>query len=781
MEEKQNSFYETEMKCTVHDRESLENKARIFFACHPDDFKEYFEQIVEDIDEIQKCAIYYFESDGKNHRKDIEQNLPFMNLVVIPVTEKLLDDYTGAFDSGIVFALENNISVLPIVVDEDVVKTKAKQYAKLFGDRQYILKSDHDYTAIDYKDKLSSFLELLLLDEKTAQKVRDAFDAYIFLSYRKRDRSDVNKFIDMVHSNQEFSTVAIWYDEFLTLGEDFNDSIKEAIRKSAMCTLAVTPSILESGNFILEHEYDMMRSENKYILPVELEETDKESLNKLYGITDTIPGDDQERVYEMLRRALNDIGFTRTVDDPVHDYLLGLAYLNGINTISNVNHSYNLLTSAAENGVVDAMHALVQMLKNLYVTVNSSILDHKYSDMQKWQKKYLDHLSVNAVDDPEGDANRLYIKELFVLADIYRVNLKDEKEEAKRVLARIRDITSSVKSTWAAFEYGKASRILGRMNDEQEGIEYFLDACSTYEKICSEDKSIGYLEEALNTCTETAEAFVKLNSKAAEEYYVRALRYAEEIKALYPSDEAVLLYVRTCYELGEWLIDNNRHLEARKKYESAQKQIEILLSADRSLRNLKEAMYVYSGLSRTYAAEEKIPEAIGYMETAAGIAEEIDDRKPGTYFRKKYINQHQYYFYENLEKYYSQLDNYKKQKEYYFKKQERLFSDNDHLLSINENMLFYKIALAHKDYNSVIKCWNDILRKKYSDADRYESISDLEEARQWADDFIRQSESWKEESETEIWIIKDFRKTIQDKIDFWKKCEENDMPLHRPD
>ena len=50
--------------------------------------------------------------------------------------------------------------------------------------------------------------------EFSAEGTRHAFDAYIFLSYRKKDRRYANELMRLIHNNPECRDIAIWFDEF---------------------------------------------------------------------------------------------------------------------------------------------------------------------------------------------------------------------------------------------------------------------------------------------------------------------------------------------------------------------------------------------------------------------------------------------------------------------------------------------------------------------------------------------------------------------------------------
>ena len=79
-----------------------------------------------------------------------------------------------------------------------------------------------DPTARPYAEKLKKFLESVLIGDALATQVRAAFDAYIFLSYRKKDRREAQALMRLIHESEFCRDIAIWYDEFLTPGEDFH-------------------------------------------------------------------------------------------------------------------------------------------------------------------------------------------------------------------------------------------------------------------------------------------------------------------------------------------------------------------------------------------------------------------------------------------------------------------------------------------------------------------------------------------------------------------------------
>lgn len=201
---------------------SLPNgKRRVYFSCHPEDFDKYFEEIYEDIFKIQDVAVYYTPDMKSEYDDEQLFELEQMSLFIIPVSYRLLSSNNRALDTDYKFATEKNIPILPIMLEESLNELYEAKFVKL----EYIDKASVDITSISYEEKMKRFLNIVLISDKMAERIRAAFDAYIFLSYRKKDRRHANDLMKTIHLSPTCHDIAIWYDEFLVPGENFEDSI----------------------------------------------------------------------------------------------------------------------------------------------------------------------------------------------------------------------------------------------------------------------------------------------------------------------------------------------------------------------------------------------------------------------------------------------------------------------------------------------------------------------------------------------------------------------------
>ena len=350
-----------EFKIKVKNESNIKDKPRVYFTCHPRDFDAHFDRICADLFKTQDCAVYYTEDMSEElSAENLSLDINRMNLIVVPITLKLLVEDNRAMRVDIPFAMKSGIPVLPLMMEGGIVEIYSRP--DRFGERQFIAPDSREESEIAYGKKLSDFLGATLTSDEVAKRVRAAFDAYIFLSYRKKDRVLANELIRLIHENPKYRDIAIWYDELLSPGESFRENITRALSDSRLFALLVTPSILEAPNFVMDEEYPAARKSGKPVLPVEMTETDKNELVEKYEqIPTPVSGSEGEAVYERLAEMLVGIAISENDDDPEHLYLIGLAYLNGIDVEVNRERGIELITRAAEAGYLYALQELCKI------------------------------------------------------------------------------------------------------------------------------------------------------------------------------------------------------------------------------------------------------------------------------------------------------------------------------------------------------------------------------------------------------------------------------------
>ena len=413
--------------CKTKGNADPKGKPRVYFCCHPEDFARYFDKLCEDVFKTHDCAIYYTaDMTEAFDERDMDTDLGQMNLFVVPVTFRLLSQPNRAMDTDLAYAKQQNIAILPFMMESGIdafYSTPEK-----FGQRQYINPYSTDTTEISYADKLKKYLEAVLISNETAQRVRDAFDAYIFLSYRKKDRRYANQLMRLIHKNPEYRDIAIWYDEFLTPGESFKQNIDKAMQQSKLFTLLVTPNLLEyvdgKPNFVMGVEYPAAKSAGMGVLPAEMVETDKAELREKYAdIPDCVSVEDEPALRERLLEALDKIAKSENNNDPEHNFLIGLAYLDGIDVEVDRDRALELITSAAEADLPEAMEKLKDMYKDgIGVQLN-------YKKAVYWAEKL-----VACYENLYGEAHEITMLAINFLSLLYSSagDYQKEKSAAQR-------------------------------------------------------------------------------------------------------------------------------------------------------------------------------------------------------------------------------------------------------------------------------------------------------------------------------------------------------------
>lgn len=361
---------------------SPQGKPRVYYTGHPADAERYLEEIAEDILRRQNCAIYYdAEPEAAWDTEELRHEINEMQLMVIPVTSQFLYQSNRAREVELPLALELHVPVLPILQEPGI----GMDFNERCGDLQFMDRHGEDPTAMPYEERLEQFLQNILVGDARMEKVRAAFYAYAFLSYRKKDRRYAQEIMRLIHKNDFCRDLAIWYDEFLTPGENYNNAIEAALLKCCVFMMVITPNILEPDNYVMLTEYPSAQGHDKPILPLAATQTSQEALADRYkGLPPCTDAYDETALAASLRECLQETLQGAHAHTPEQDYYIGLAYLNGIDVEIDRERGLALIQSAAERRVPEA----VRQLANMYCHGNGVIRD--YEEAIRWQQRLVD-------------------------------------------------------------------------------------------------------------------------------------------------------------------------------------------------------------------------------------------------------------------------------------------------------------------------------------------------------------------------------------------------------
>ncbi len=459
---------------------------KVYFCCHKEDFGRCFDIISDEILAIQSCSIWYKE-DFDSLNDELLDDLKQMQLFVMPVTSKLLSSENDAIDTEFKLAIDNHIPVLPLMQEQGLEQL----FNEKCGDLQFLDKNNRDLTAISYDEKLKGYLESVLIGDKLAQKIRAAFDAYVFLSYRKKDRRYAQELMRLIHKNDFCRDIAIWYDEFLTPGENFNSAIKQALKKSGLFVLAVTPNLVNEKNYVMTTEYPMARRSRKPILPIELVSTDRAELSKKYkGIPDCTDAYNATELSQTLLDAVRSIAIRENDNSPEHNFFIGLAYLGGVDVEVDHEKAVELITFAAENNLPEAMRKLADMHRNGIGVArdNSASVD--------WFKRLADYYTELLKSDKTEQNYGACLNTMMTLVGYYNElrYFAEAKELCEATLPIAREYDGMFGNELSRFAVASALMSLGMVyytaQRPADAKAYLLESVEIYEAITDKTKKI---------------------------------------------------------------------------------------------------------------------------------------------------------------------------------------------------------------------------------------------------------------------------------------------------
>ncbi len=343
-------------------------RGRIMLYFHESQ-KTFIEQdFIEEILQMKDCAIYYPDPEDQTDQKEQPDSI---QMILILITAPLLEaaDQVSAYLRK---AREENIAVVPVLKEAVPVA----QYENLFGQMHFLTWYQESNTQLPYKEKIAKALDQYLVTDEMRERIIRNFRKRIFLSYRKSDRDLARKMMVLLHGNEKIRDVAIWYDEMLDAGDEYNMAILDELKASDAFLLLTTPNVLKNAddgqpNYVERIEIPAAKEFEKEIIAVEtspLESGWKERLT----LTDqqcVSPAEAADRCVAML-------GAGRMTDmTPEEQYLTGLAYLDGILVEKNERYGMEYLETSANGGYVPAM----KELKERFFSGNGLPRDHERS------------------------------------------------------------------------------------------------------------------------------------------------------------------------------------------------------------------------------------------------------------------------------------------------------------------------------------------------------------------------------------------------------------------
>ncbi len=364
---------------------SPNGKNRLFLCAHNDEIDVFLNELSKIVfPKFPNSAIWYYgmkaaPSDGGAEM--FFENLSQMSVFIVAVTQKFLDDKCGYHRAAYEFARERNIPTLVLLKS----KSLEAGFNKVYANRHCICLEDEDC-----EKKALRFLSLLLVGKRLLSRIKRSFDTYLFLSYRKADREYARGLIERIQAS--FERVSVWYDDYLTAGENFNSEIRAALKNCDIMLMAVTPTLLLKPNYVWKKEYPLAtETYHKQIIPFELSPTDKSQLPEGFPEVIELSRLSDDELKSLLSESFDRYEHKTRLSTDERDYLLGLAYLLGITAGRNTAKGLELIRHSAELGNYEAMNRLYLSYRfgDSVESDPETAIDWKYKSFNALHQLYL--------------------------------------------------------------------------------------------------------------------------------------------------------------------------------------------------------------------------------------------------------------------------------------------------------------------------------------------------------------------------------------------------------
>ena len=559
-------------------------------------------------------AILYNTAPSEHTRKELEDFFSEISLVVALISKDFLTTDNNERTSELAYALNKGIQILPVMIEDGLEAMFNEMVAPLHTISKF-RKDDSTYEEALYNGLLNS-----LLGAEVKEEIKEAFSGRVFLSYRKKDRGYAKKLIEIIRSNDDFLDFALWFDDYLVPGKNFDVAILNEIEKSDIFALTVTDNLFNEDNYVIQHEYPEAKRLSKTVFPVDFNTSD-EYKNQ---IPDAIESVRKRDITLKLGEIISKL--TLKEQTPQHKYLIGLAYLSGIEVEKNTALALRLLEESASEKYLPAQKELVKIYrygkgvkvdKKKALRKQSIVLDN-FEEEQKISSENIEEYLIEVLNfhfiAKEGGDSFSSVNLLKSVADKFMSLSKTGSENAKSLINKI------------IYEIG-FSLVRLKPIEAEDYLEKALKGCK------NEKNVLGIRKEAIIYSNLGYIYLKKGESKKAERYMLKAFEKFSSLIKLAPGVESLRDFGGICCYLSE--LYNKLKLNKAKKYiELFEKTFNDLYEITRDLEDLYNLGISYEKHGDYYKNKNDLKLGIKYYAGAKRVYSELLDKNDDYRYRK---------------------------------------------------------------------------------------------------------------------------------------------------
>ena len=327
--------------------------------------------------------------------KQLFNEIENMDAIIVLASELFISTEHEIGDLAVPYALSKGIPILPILLGDELEFAFDKKYGHI-----HYIKSTDKINSMNFQRCVDDFIQHINKKEKwgtfqpSSIYKNNPFSQTYFISYRKKDGRYVDVLQKKIHDDSKLLDTQLWYDTYLTPGENYDENLIRMIDKCDALILIVTPQLFEPDNYVLRTELPYAKSCGKKIIAIQMEETDWKSLE---SIQESYTIDQVYRLEEWncFSEILEDAGLSIPDLNPCaqHLYELGISYLAGDIAECNRHLGCSLLYQAAESGYYSAYETLIEVMIGNYDSSYKNDLEaielfEKYNSILKVQYSF---------------------------------------------------------------------------------------------------------------------------------------------------------------------------------------------------------------------------------------------------------------------------------------------------------------------------------------------------------------------------------------------------------
>lgn len=307
-------------------------RPKVYICAHPQDLPLYAPMLKKQLQMHWLCEVLTDE--------ELTQD-PFIRywllrdvrLFVMPVTRRLLTE-GGIAMRNYRFAREHLIAVMPWLMEDGIEEL----FTQKCGCMPFLRRDDSP----------ELFLREFRMDRQTALRIRDTFDANVFVSTHPYDQRYARQLKCMIHG--------CW------CCGNFGFPNRKEPEKGQIFVLALTHHTLEDASVQME-AYKKALELGLPVIAVEMMEVAHDRVRSVFpDVQEIVDCYDETELESAMLDALEAARIWITHDNtPEREYLLGLAFIHGVDVEVDRQYGVRLLESAAHCGWQEAKEKLRRM------------------------------------------------------------------------------------------------------------------------------------------------------------------------------------------------------------------------------------------------------------------------------------------------------------------------------------------------------------------------------------------------------------------------------------